>query len=80
VCCRDSCPKAVHETFSVVIPMVASPQKLGQFHSISLCNVIYKIASKVVANRIKVILLDIISQEQSTFVLGRLIMDKDYSL
>ena len=65
----------VNHTFITLIPKKKNPSCVLDYCPISLCNVLYKIFSKVLANRLKKILNNIITEHQSTFAKGRLITD-----
>ncbi|KAL2931509.1 LINE-1 retrotransposable element ORF2 protein [Bienertia sinuspersici] len=62
-------------TLLALIPKVDRPSIPGDFRPISLCNVIYKIISKILANRLKEVLPHLISESQNAFLKGRLLSD-----
>ena len=67
--------KSINHAFITLIPKVQNPKRVIDFKPISLCNVIYKIVSKVIANHLKPFLNSIISEAQSAFTADRLITD-----
>ncbi|KAK1660258.1 hypothetical protein QYE76_048417 [Lolium multiflorum] len=68
-------PPGVNESAIVLIPKVDQPETLKDFRPISLCTVIYKIIAKCMVNRLRPMLGEIVSINQSAFVPGRLITD-----
>jgi hypothetical protein len=68
-------PSGINDTTIVLILKGPNLEELKDFHLVSLCNVIYKIISKCLVNHRRPFLDQIISQEQSAFVPGRMITD-----
>eukprot|EP00253_Pinus_taeda_P021112 PITA_21112 len=65
----------MNATFIALIPKEAQSNTPDKYRPISLCNVMYKIVSKIVASRLKLLLPFLISLEQSRYVERRQITD-----
>ena len=63
--------KGINQTFVSLIPKVDNPESVKQFRPISLCNVAYKVVTKIVANRLKRIMPKVIAPTQCDFIRGR---------
>jgi len=68
-------PPHLNSTNIALIPKGDSQKSMKDWRPIALCNVVYKIMAKVLANRLKGVLDKCISSSQSAFVPGRSILD-----
>ena len=65
-------PKPINHTLITFVPKLDNPELVSDFHPISFCNVLYKIYSKVLANRLKKLLPSLITEHQFVFAKDRL--------
>lgn len=68
-------PKGVNSTILALIPKRTDATKMKDYMLISCCNVLYKVISKLIANKVKRILPQFISANQSAFVSERLLIE-----
>ena len=68
-------PPSLCHSFITLIPKVNNPEYISQYRPICLSNVLYRIFSKMLANRLKKDLPHLVSEQQSAFVKDKLISD-----
>ena len=68
-------PPSLGHSFITLIPKVKNPKYISQYQPISLSNVLYRVYSKVLANRLKKLLPNIVFEQQSAFMTDHLISD-----
>ena len=71
---KDILP-AFNSTIIALVPKCKAPRSIRDYRPISCCSVVYKCITKILANRLKKYLPDVIGGNQSAFVRGRSITD-----
>jgi len=72
---RHAISPGLNHTFVALIPKKPSPDSITEYCPISVCNVAYKLVTKVISNRLKPLLPRIISDTPGAFTQGMQIKD-----
>lgn len=71
--CEEELPRGIIAILVVLLPKIAHHQDFSHFRPISVCNVINKIISRILADRLAQILPKIVFVQQSGFVKSKVI-------
>ena len=70
--------KQINHTAIALVPKSIIASRVDEYRPISCCNVIYKVISKILAERLAPILEDLVDPTQSTFVPNRSMVENIY--
>ncbi|GJS03117.1 putative RNA-directed DNA polymerase, eukaryota, reverse transcriptase zinc-binding domain protein [Tanacetum coccineum] len=73
-------PKGCNASFIALIPKVLDAKFVSDFRPISLIGSVYKMITKILANRLALVISDIVSDSQSAFIANRSILDGSFIL
>ncbi|GKC85194.1 RNA-directed DNA polymerase, eukaryota, reverse transcriptase zinc-binding domain protein [Tanacetum coccineum] len=77
---KGEIPNGCNASFIALIPKIPGANMVKDFRPISLVGSLYKIISKILANRLVGVLSDIVSDVQSAFIAERQILDGPFIL
>nr|GFA97153.1 RNA-directed DNA polymerase, eukaryota [Tanacetum cinerariifolium] len=75
-----SFPRGCNPSFIALIPKVMDAKFVTDFRPISLIGSVYKVVTKIRANRLSMVISDLVSNTQSAFVKNRQILDGPFIL
>jgi len=64
-------PDYLNQTLIALISKLSGPELVSHYRPISLCNIVYKIVTKILVQRLRPLLPSLISPMQSAFLTGR---------
>lgn len=71
---KGTMPKSLNSTMITLVPKNSHAEEVGDYRPIACCNTLFKIISKMLCMRLKIVSPEIISANQSAFVAGRSIV------
>ncbi|GJV42591.1 RNA-directed DNA polymerase, eukaryota [Tanacetum coccineum] len=77
---KGSFPRGCNSSFIALIPKVTDAKFVTDFRPISLISSVYKVVTKILANRLAMVISDLVSNTQSAFVANRQILDGPFIL
>ncbi|GKC13322.1 RNA-directed DNA polymerase, eukaryota [Tanacetum coccineum] len=73
-------PRGCNSSFIALIPKVTDAKFVTDFRPISLISSVYKVVTKILANRLAMVISDLVSNTQSAFVANRQVLDGPFIL
>ncbi|KAA3486481.1 LINE-1 reverse transcriptase isogeny [Gossypium australe] len=67
--------RSINCSFIALIPKMENPSEIADFRPICLVSSLYKIVAKVLSRRFRVVISELVSGTQCTFIIGRQIFD-----
>ncbi|XP_026411207.1 uncharacterized protein LOC113306493 [Papaver somniferum] len=73
---RRFIPKDMNSSFLVLLPKTQGARTANQFRPIGLINIVFKMFTKIITTRMSILMMKLISPQESTYIKGRSIQEQ----